>query len=163
MRVPPNTDEILAAVLPKPALSRVSQLWRADGAAAVGLALVLAVAVAGVAGALALGAGTDSAGGFFLKKLNMVCVLRMQHSMKHLTTILVAFELIFAVKRLRFAVRACAALVATGLVGAPVWAAPDPSQQFTLRNGMTLMRNDGERLVREGISTREELIRVTRD
>ena len=59
--------------------------------------------------------------------------------MKHLTTILVAFELIFAVKRLRFAVRACAALVATGLVGAPVWAAPDPSQQFTLRNGMTLI------------------------
>ena len=32
-----------------------------------------------------------------------------------------------------------------------------------LRNGMTLMRDDGERLVRAGISTREELIRVTRD
>jgi len=32
-----------------------------------------------------------------------------------------------------------------------------------LRNGMTLMRDDGERLVRQGISTREELIRVTRD
>jgi general secretion pathway protein E len=32
-----------------------------------------------------------------------------------------------------------------------------------LRNGMTLMRDDGERLVRHGISTREELIRVTRD
>jgi general secretion pathway protein E len=31
------------------------------------------------------------------------------------------------------------------------------------RNGMTLMREDGERLVRHGISTREELIRVTRD
>jgi general secretion pathway protein E len=32
-----------------------------------------------------------------------------------------------------------------------------------LRNGMTLMREDGERLVRLGISTEEELIRVTRD
>jgi general secretion pathway protein E len=32
-----------------------------------------------------------------------------------------------------------------------------------LRNGMALMRDDGERLVREGVSTREELIRVTRD
>ena len=32
-----------------------------------------------------------------------------------------------------------------------------------LRNGMTLMRDDGERLVRLGISTREELVRVTRD
>jgi general secretion pathway protein E len=32
-----------------------------------------------------------------------------------------------------------------------------------LRNDMTLMRDDGERLVRQGISTREELIRVTRD
>jgi general secretion pathway protein E len=32
-----------------------------------------------------------------------------------------------------------------------------------LRNGMALMRDDGERLVRQGISTREELIRVTRD
>ncbi len=31
------------------------------------------------------------------------------------------------------------------------------------RNGMTLMRDDGERLVRYGISTREELVRVTRD
>jgi hypothetical protein len=28
---------------------------------------------------------------------------------------------------------------------------------------MTLMREDGERLVRLGISTEEELIRVTRD
>ncbi len=32
-----------------------------------------------------------------------------------------------------------------------------------LRNGMTLMREDGERLVRQGISTPEELVRVTRD
>ena len=31
------------------------------------------------------------------------------------------------------------------------------------RFGMTLMRDDGERLVRQGISSREELIRVTRD
>jgi general secretion pathway protein E len=29
--------------------------------------------------------------------------------------------------------------------------------------GMTLMRDDGERLVREGITSREELLRVTRD
>ena len=29
--------------------------------------------------------------------------------------------------------------------------------------GMTLMRDDGERLVREGITSREELVRVTRD
>jgi general secretion pathway protein E len=28
---------------------------------------------------------------------------------------------------------------------------------------MTLMRDDGERLVRLGLSTREELVRVTRD
>jgi len=28
---------------------------------------------------------------------------------------------------------------------------------------MTPMREDGERLVREGITTREELLRVTRD
>jgi general secretion pathway protein E len=32
-----------------------------------------------------------------------------------------------------------------------------------LRHGMTLMRDDGERLVRGGISSREELVRVTRD
>jgi general secretion pathway protein E len=32
-----------------------------------------------------------------------------------------------------------------------------------LRHGMTLMRDDGERLVRQGITTREELVRVTRD
>ncbi len=32
-----------------------------------------------------------------------------------------------------------------------------------LRHGMTLMRDDGERLVHAGITTREELIRVTRD
>ena len=32
-----------------------------------------------------------------------------------------------------------------------------------LASGMTLMREDGERLVAEGITTREELLRVTRD
>jgi general secretion pathway protein E len=32
-----------------------------------------------------------------------------------------------------------------------------------LRHGMTLMRDDGERLVRQGITTAEELLRVTRD
>ncbi|HEY0886424.1 MAG TPA: ATPase, T2SS/T4P/T4SS family [Ramlibacter sp.] len=32
-----------------------------------------------------------------------------------------------------------------------------------LEGGMTLMRDDGERLVREGITSREELVRVTRD
>lgn len=31
------------------------------------------------------------------------------------------------------------------------------------RNGLTLMREDGERLVRQGITTAEELVRVTRD
>jgi general secretion pathway protein E len=36
-------------------------------------------------------------------------------------------------------------------------------REAALRNGMTLMRDDGERLVRLGISTREELVRVTRD
>jgi general secretion pathway protein E len=32
-----------------------------------------------------------------------------------------------------------------------------------LASGMTLMREDGERLVAQGITTREELLRVTRD
>jgi general secretion pathway protein E len=32
-----------------------------------------------------------------------------------------------------------------------------------LQAGMTLMRDDGERLVREGLTSREELVRVTRD
>ncbi|MBS0317443.1 MAG: type II secretion system protein GspE, partial [Proteobacteria bacterium] len=32
-----------------------------------------------------------------------------------------------------------------------------------LAAGMTLMRDDGERLVRAGITSREELVRVTRD
>ena len=36
-------------------------------------------------------------------------------------------------------------------------------REAALRNGMTLMREDGGRLVRLGISTEEELIRVTRD
>jgi len=36
-------------------------------------------------------------------------------------------------------------------------------REAALKNGMTLMRDDGERLVRSGITTREELVRVTRD
>jgi general secretion pathway protein E len=32
-----------------------------------------------------------------------------------------------------------------------------------LQGGMTLMRDDGERLVQSGITSREELLRVTRD
>ena len=32
-----------------------------------------------------------------------------------------------------------------------------------IAGGMVLMREDGERLVRDGISTQEELVRVTRD
>jgi general secretion pathway protein E len=32
-----------------------------------------------------------------------------------------------------------------------------------LQAGMTLMREDGERLVAAGITSREELVRVTRD
>jgi general secretion pathway protein E len=32
-----------------------------------------------------------------------------------------------------------------------------------LRHGMALMRDDGERLVRQGVTTAEELVRVTRD
>ena len=32
-----------------------------------------------------------------------------------------------------------------------------------IEGGMTLMREDGERLVREGVTTREEMLRVTRD
>ena len=36
-------------------------------------------------------------------------------------------------------------------------------REAALRNGMQLMREDGERLVHSGISTEEELIRVTRD
>ena len=30
-------------------------------------------------------------------------------------------------------------------------------------DGMQLMREDGERLIREGITSREEVLRVTRD
>jgi general secretion pathway protein E len=33
----------------------------------------------------------------------------------------------------------------------------------SLAAGMRLMRDDGERLVREGITTPEEVLRVTRD
>jgi general secretion pathway protein E len=36
-------------------------------------------------------------------------------------------------------------------------------RRAALAGGMTLMRDDGERLVRAGISSREELLRVTRD
>jgi general secretion pathway protein E len=36
-------------------------------------------------------------------------------------------------------------------------------REAALAEGMTLMRDDGERLVREGITSREELLRVTRD
>jgi general secretion pathway protein E len=36
-------------------------------------------------------------------------------------------------------------------------------REAALRAGMTLMRDDGERLVRAGITTAEELVRVTRD
>jgi general secretion pathway protein E len=36
-------------------------------------------------------------------------------------------------------------------------------REAALAGGMTLMRDDGERLVREGITSREELLRVTRD
>jgi general secretion pathway protein E len=32
-----------------------------------------------------------------------------------------------------------------------------------LAGGMTLMREDGERLIASGVTTREELVRVTRD
>lgn len=36
-------------------------------------------------------------------------------------------------------------------------------RETALASGMTLMRDDGERLVREGITSREEVLRVTRD
>ena len=36
-------------------------------------------------------------------------------------------------------------------------------REAALADGMTLMRDDGERLVREGITSREELVRVTRE
>jgi general secretion pathway protein E len=36
-------------------------------------------------------------------------------------------------------------------------------REAALAGGMALMRDDGERLVREGITSREELLRVTRD
>jgi len=36
-------------------------------------------------------------------------------------------------------------------------------REAALKAGMTLMRDDGERLVREGITSREELVRVTRE
>ncbi len=36
-------------------------------------------------------------------------------------------------------------------------------RQHALEGGMVLMRDDGERLVRDGITSREELLRVTRD
>jgi general secretion pathway protein E len=36
-------------------------------------------------------------------------------------------------------------------------------REVALATGMRLMREDGERLVREGITSREEVLRVTRD
>jgi len=36
-------------------------------------------------------------------------------------------------------------------------------REAAIAGGMTLMRDDGERLVREGLTSREELVRVTRD
>jgi general secretion pathway protein E len=36
-------------------------------------------------------------------------------------------------------------------------------RETALKAGMTLMREDGERLVREGVTSREELVRVTRE
>jgi len=36
-------------------------------------------------------------------------------------------------------------------------------REAAIAAGMTLMRDDGERLVREGVTSREELVRVTRD
>ncbi len=36
-------------------------------------------------------------------------------------------------------------------------------REAALAGGMTLMRDDGDRLVREGVTSREELVRVTRD
>ena len=42
-------------------------------------------------------------------------------------------------------------------------AAESQIRETALASGMTLMRDDGERLVREGVTTREELVRVTRD
>ena len=40
-------------------------------------------------------------------------------------------------------------------------AAESKMRELALANGMTLMRDDGERLVREGITTAEEVVRVT--
>lgn len=42
-------------------------------------------------------------------------------------------------------------------------AAEEDIRAAAIQNGMVLMRDDGERLVREGITTREELLRVVRD
>jgi len=42
-------------------------------------------------------------------------------------------------------------------------AAESQIRETALASGMTLMRDDGERLVREGITSREEVLRVTRD
>jgi general secretion pathway protein E len=36
-------------------------------------------------------------------------------------------------------------------------------REAALVQGMTLMRDDGDRLVREGITSREEVLRVTRE
>jgi general secretion pathway protein E len=42
-------------------------------------------------------------------------------------------------------------------------AAESQIREVAIAAGMTLMQADGERLVREGITSREELLRVTRD
>ncbi|MEY5100694.1 MAG: Flp pilus assembly complex ATPase component TadA, partial [Pseudomonadota bacterium] len=42
-------------------------------------------------------------------------------------------------------------------------AAESEIRAHALQGGMVLMRDDGERLVRDGITSREELLRVTRD
>jgi zinc protease len=59
--------------------------------------------------------------------------------MKHLSPPPLEFGSILAIKRLRFAAHVWAAAVMIGLIGNSAWAAPDASQQFTLRNGMTLI------------------------
>ena len=110
MREPPKTWEIPAAVFPSPFLSLANQLWRLVG---------LGVALAGV---LLTGEGSEvSEGDFFLKKLNMACVLRMHHSMKHLAHYLLRLIFVLA-------------------LGSPLaYAAPEAVEQFTLSNGMTLI------------------------
>jgi general secretion pathway protein E len=42
-------------------------------------------------------------------------------------------------------------------------AAESQLREAAIKNGLTTLREDGERLIERGISTREELVRVTRD